>query len=400
MLDKDISSWNLFKKLLPKASLCALILYIESFAVANQYAAEKQYTVNASQEMIALGIANLGVCWFQGYVCSGSFSRSAVGEAAGCVTPVYSVISSLMIMICLSFFIPTLYYLPKPILAAIIIVAMLKLLALKPFIHLYKLNQKKDLIVAIVTLGSTLTLGIENGIAIGIVAAILLFVQGSSKASYAILGKIPFDKTKHCKSWGTSMEVTRKPDNETEKELAVVVASEDTDAQTKDEIVSISSMNASTTHFYYQDVRYNDNAEIRRDLLLFRWDSPLFFGNIASFKKKVVKHVKKKIRIHNGDDCEFPRVSREHIISETNDELRISQGDYPVSQLEVVDKNHMCLILCFMSVYDIDATAVEQLVLFFKEIDTQFPHLSIVLTSYVPTSLSVCDGLLYNFGLV
>lgn len=64
-----------------------LIGFVESIAIAKAFARKNKYNVDPSQELIALGIANLMSSFVSSYPVTGSFSRTAVNEQSGVVTP-------------------------------------------------------------------------------------------------------------------------------------------------------------------------------------------------------------------------------------------------------------------------------------------------------------------------
>ena len=69
-------------------AIVPLVAYIESIAVAKTLAMRSRYEVNASQEMIAVGISNIFASFFNAFPITGSFARSAVNNISGAVTPI------------------------------------------------------------------------------------------------------------------------------------------------------------------------------------------------------------------------------------------------------------------------------------------------------------------------
>ena len=92
-------SWETIRSLLPVALAISLVSFMESIAVAKAIQARhKDYKVVPNQELIALGLANIGGSLFQSYPITGGFSRSAVNDEAGAKTGLSSIVSALLII--------------------------------------------------------------------------------------------------------------------------------------------------------------------------------------------------------------------------------------------------------------------------------------------------------------
>ncbi|MEL6547691.1 MAG: SulP family inorganic anion transporter, partial [Myxococcota bacterium] len=174
----------------PIALTIALVGFMESIAVAKKYAQMNRYEVQADQELLGLGLANLAGAITQGYPVTGGFSRTAVNAQAGAKSGVAALITALVIGLTLLFFTPLFYYLPKAILASIIMTAVFGLVDLHEVKHLWVVK-RSDLAMLAVTFVATLTLGIERGILLGVVASLLLIVYHSTRPHVAVLGRLP-----------------------------------------------------------------------------------------------------------------------------------------------------------------------------------------------------------------
>jgi len=184
----DMAQW---KSLLPIALTIALIGFMESIAVAKAVQAKhKDYKVSPNQELIALGAANIGGAFFQSFPVNGGFSRTAVNDQAGANTPLSSIISAGLIILTLLFLTPIFYYLPQAILASVIMVAVFGLVDYKEPLHLWKSN-KSDFWMLIITFFATLSYGIGQGIAVGVILSLLAVIYRTTKPHLAILGQVP-----------------------------------------------------------------------------------------------------------------------------------------------------------------------------------------------------------------
>ena len=178
------------RELIPTAVTIAFVGFMESISVAKAMAARHHYTIDANQEMIAIGAANVAGSLFQAYPVAGGFGRTAVNDQAGARTPLASVVTATGILITLLFFTPFFYYLPRAVLAAIIIVAVWGLMDWKELKFLWAVKPS-DAGLLLITFLATLLVGIEQGILIGIGASILAFIFQSTRPHYAILGQLP-----------------------------------------------------------------------------------------------------------------------------------------------------------------------------------------------------------------
>jgi SulP family sulfate permease len=177
--------------LLPIAFTISFIGFMESIAVAKAIQAKhKDYEVSANQELIGLGLANIIGAFFKAFPVTGGFSRTAVNDQAGAKTGMASIISAALIILTLLFLTDYFYYLPKAILAAIIMVAVSGLIDIKEAKHLWK-TDRKDFWLFMITAIGTLSLGIEEGILIGVALSIGMLVYQVSYPHVAELGRVP-----------------------------------------------------------------------------------------------------------------------------------------------------------------------------------------------------------------
>merc|ERR1719277_2775037 len=158
------------------AFLITILSFIESIAVAQKFADSHGYAIDASQELLALGFCNLIGCWFQIYPVSGVLSLATVVEAAGATTPLYGIMAGTGLIICCASVLFLFEWLPKPVLGAIVFVGIMGLMDPVKIKKIYFLN-RRDFIIVAVTIGSTLFLGIDFGVAFGVFASIILFIQ-------------------------------------------------------------------------------------------------------------------------------------------------------------------------------------------------------------------------------
>lgn len=168
-----IFDWTLIPALIPSALTIALVAFMEAISVAKAiHTRHNNYTIVPNQELIALGMANIVGSFFQGFPVAGGFSRSAVNDQAGAKTNLAAIISALFIMLTLLVLTPLFYYLPKAVLASIIMMAIFKLVSVEDAKNLWKKGHKRDFFILLITFLATLSIGIQLGIFIGVLLSI------------------------------------------------------------------------------------------------------------------------------------------------------------------------------------------------------------------------------------
>ncbi|MEG7521570.1 MAG: sulfate permease [Chromatiales bacterium] len=182
--------WDIATQLMTTAVIIALIGFMEAISIAKAMAARTRQKLDANQELIGQGLSNITSGLFSGYPVSGSFSRSAVNIDNGAITGFSSVVTGLVVGITLLFLTPLLYHLPQATLAAVIILAVINLIKIKPIIHAWK-AEKQDAFVAVATMLLTLYMAphLEIGILVGLVLSISLFIVRSMRPRVAVLSR-------------------------------------------------------------------------------------------------------------------------------------------------------------------------------------------------------------------
>lgn len=142
-----------------------LIAILESIAIAKAFSKGK--TIDATQEMIALGLCNIAGSFFSSMPVTGSFTRSAVNNNSGVRTPAGGVTTGIIVILALGLLANTFYFIPKATLAAVIIAAMFFMVEFHAAAEIWR-TKKIDIIPFFATLISCLLLGLEYGMLIGI----------------------------------------------------------------------------------------------------------------------------------------------------------------------------------------------------------------------------------------
>ncbi|KAJ9585618.1 hypothetical protein L9F63_002588, partial [Diploptera punctata] len=161
------------------SELGAAIIIIPLVAVLANVAIAKAFStggsVDATQEMLTLGICNIFGSCFRSLPTCGAFTRSAVSNASGVRTPMMGLYSATLIVLALSLLTPYFYYIPRATLAAMLITAVVFMIDWEIFKPVWK-TSKRDLFIVVLTFVSCLTVGVETGLLIGIAANLTFLI--------------------------------------------------------------------------------------------------------------------------------------------------------------------------------------------------------------------------------
>ena len=184
-------------QLLPFAAIISLLGFMEAISIAKAMAAKTGQRLDPNQELIGQGLANICGAFGGSFPTSGSFARSALNLQSGALSGLSSVFTSLVVVIVLLFFTPLFYHLPQPVLAAIIMMAIIHLVNVSGFIHAWRARWY-DGAISVITFISTLLFAphLEKGIMIGVVLSLVVFLYKSMRPTVASLS-MSADKTLH-----------------------------------------------------------------------------------------------------------------------------------------------------------------------------------------------------------
>ncbi|MGI9594576.1 MAG: SulP family inorganic anion transporter [Acidimicrobiales bacterium] len=180
---------SLIGNLAMTAVVITLVGFMESIAVAKVYARRHRYEVDANQELIGLGAANVAAGLFGGYPVTGGFSRTAVNDTAGARTPLASLITAGIVLATIAFLTPLFASLPSAALGAIIVMAVIGLVDIEEMRHVAAVK-RSDLVGLGAAFGATLLLGIELGIVVAVIASMLVVFARMSTPHSAVLGHV------------------------------------------------------------------------------------------------------------------------------------------------------------------------------------------------------------------
>jgi len=228
---------NQFVDLIPIAITLAVVGFTEAISIAKSIEERHtEYEVDPNQELIAIGSGNIIGSFAQSYPSTASFSRSAIQDQGGAKSGIASLFSAGLVLLTLLFLTPLFFYLPIPILAAIIMVSIFGLVDFKYPLQLWKKNREESF-AFLITFIITMSVGIPQGILFGVLLSLLTMIYRTSRPHIAILGKIK------------------------------------------------------NTEYYKNINRFQKDIEVDDRMLILRFDAQLFFGNQDYFKKELQKQV-------------------------------------------------------------------------------------------------------------
>ncbi|KNC49815.1 sodium-independent sulfate anion transporter [Thecamonas trahens ATCC 50062] len=163
----------------PYVPLAAAVGFLESISIAKAFGASRGYNVGPSQELFALGMANVLGSFASAFVVTGSFSRSAVQSRSGARSPLAGIMSSVIVLLAINLLTTLFCFVPKVSLAAIIITAVVPMFEASHWVFLWR-TSPAETAVAGCTFVACLGLGIAYGIAIGLGASIVALLYLNS----------------------------------------------------------------------------------------------------------------------------------------------------------------------------------------------------------------------------
>jgi high affinity sulfate transporter 1 len=175
--------------LLPLAMACFLLAAVETTAIGRMFARQHRYRLDANQEFLALAASNLGAALGRGFPISGGMSQSLVNESGGARTPLSGLVAAGIVLVVVLFFSELLRNLPKPVLAAIVLVAVTGLFKVSAWRQLWHFSRSEAAIAAAALLG-VLGSGLLRGVLIGAVLSLLLLLRRAAAPQGTELGQV------------------------------------------------------------------------------------------------------------------------------------------------------------------------------------------------------------------
>ncbi|MGO8700181.1 MAG: SulP family inorganic anion transporter [Limisphaerales bacterium] len=182
--------WREVHSLLPAAIGIAFLAYTEGVLLARAFAQKNGYEISASEELTALGAANLANGFFQGFSVTGSQSRTMINDGAGAKTQASSLAGALSMALFMLFLTPALAHLPVVALAAILIYGGSTLVEFDAMKRIYRYYPAAAAIAAVTTAG-VLAAGVVAGLLLGVALSLIGLINRISHPPDAVLREVP-----------------------------------------------------------------------------------------------------------------------------------------------------------------------------------------------------------------
>ena len=176
----------------------------ESLGAARAFASRHGYDIDADQELVALGGANVGSALLGGFTTDASLSQSATAEAAGTRSQISSLVTSALVLLTAAFLAPLFKNLPNAVLAGIVITAVLGLMDVAELRRFYTLR-RTDFLIAITAIVGVLTTTVLVGLVIAVLLSLVSLLYRASRPYVAVLVELP-------ERAGTFADASRHPD--------------------------------------------------------------------------------------------------------------------------------------------------------------------------------------------
>lgn len=221
--------------LAPYALGIAMVGYTDNVLTSRAFSAKRREPTDAGQELFALGLVNVATGFLHGFPCSSSGSRTVLGDAAGSRTKAHSLVALAGVIAVLMVAGPVLGSFPTAALGAVIVYAATRLVDVGELRRIARFR-KSELVLTLVTAVAVVWFGVLTGIGLAIVLSLLDLIRRIAHPHDGVLGYVP----------------------------------------------GLAGMH---------DVADYANARQVPGLLVYRYDSPLFFANSADFMTRALRAV-------------------------------------------------------------------------------------------------------------
>ena len=230
----NVSGSDVASLLLPAIGV-AVVAYSDNVLTARSFATRNHYEIDSNQELLALGAANLASGVMQGFPVSSSGSRTVIGDSLGSRSQLYSLVALATVVVTLLFLRPVLAAFPTAALGAIVVYAATRLIDVAEFRRIARFR-RSELFLAVATTAGVLVLDVLYGVLLAIGLSILDLLRRVARPHDGILGFAP----------------------------------------------GVAGMH---------DVDDYPDATPVQGLVVYRYDSPLFFANVEDFKRRALASI-------------------------------------------------------------------------------------------------------------
>ena len=225
---------DLMALVIPAAGI-AIVAFNDNVLTARTFAVRHGQDIDANAELRALGVCNVGAGLMRGFPVSSSGSRTALGDAVGGRTQLYSLVTLVFVLVVMLFGRGVLATFPSAALGALVVYAAVRLIDVSEFKRLARFR-RSEVLLALTTTVAVLVLGVLYGVLVAIGLSILELLRRMARAHDGVLGFVP----------------------------------------------GVAGMH---------DVDDYPEADLVPGLLIYRYDAPLFFANAENFRERAIAAV-------------------------------------------------------------------------------------------------------------
>lgn len=178
---------SLLRDLLIPSMNLAVISFVSFMMTARSFASKNSYSIDADQELKALGLANIASALSHGFAVSAASSRTAVNDMMGGKTQLVSIVAALAILVVLLFLVNVLSYIPMPALGMVLVISTWSLLSFRSIFSMRK-RERHAFTLCIFTLCAVLVAGLINGVGLAVLLGLLQFIRVVFRPTDQLLG--------------------------------------------------------------------------------------------------------------------------------------------------------------------------------------------------------------------
>jgi MFS superfamily sulfate permease-like transporter len=225
-------SWSTIQSIAPVAAAIALVAAADTSVLSRAFPGREGTPAPPNRELAALGMANLAAGLLQGFPVSSSSTRTPVVAAAGGRSQLAGLVAAGGVAAVIAWAPAAVSFVPKAALAAVVIAACVSLIDVRGMVRLARIR-RGEFAVSAVCMAGVVALGVLPGIMLAVAVALANFIWRSWRPHDAVLCRVDGVKG-------------------------------------------------------YHDVARHPEGHQIPGLVLFRWDSPLFFANAGMFRERLL----------------------------------------------------------------------------------------------------------------
>ncbi|MBC7679396.1 MAG: sulfate permease [Pseudorhodobacter sp.] len=168
----------------------AVVGYTDNILTARAFGDRHREEVDSGQELLALAAANVAAGLAQGFPVSSSGSRTAIGDATGARSQGHSVVAVVVVLLTIGFAGRWLAAFPRPALGALVIWAALQLVDVAEFRRIGRFR-RSELLLALATTASVLLLDVLSGVVVAVALSALDVLRRAARPHDGVLGYVP-----------------------------------------------------------------------------------------------------------------------------------------------------------------------------------------------------------------